>query len=96
MTDAEINIAIVKALGLPGCPPWFTNDLNATAEMEKVLSDSQVIEYNEYLYKITVPVEKLFRKGRSYPADGFLFHATAKQRAEAFLRTINKWKEDAP
>ena len=30
-------------------------------------------------------------EGRKY-----LWHATASQRAEAFLRTIGKWEEDKP
>lgn len=28
-------------------------------------------------------------------ADGYSFHATAAQRAEAFLRAIGKWEEEA-
>jgi hypothetical protein len=30
---------------------------------------------------------------RILPKDGEWFHATARQRAEAFLRTIGKWEE---
>jgi hypothetical protein len=85
MTNEHINIAIADASGLP----WvdFCNDLNAMHEAEKVLTEHQWDEYERVL--------RLVCDGCSYyeGAGKELLHATARQRAEAFLRTIGKWKE---
>jgi len=60
--------------------PDYLNDLNAMHEAEKVLDYYQQSEF----------VSRLSSK----VSHGFNFcHATASQRAEAFLRTIGKWKE---
>lgn len=74
--------------------PDFLNDLNACHEMEKVLTMDQMRIYqdklcwwvNHYIYK---------DQTRSGPAQHFdwVIHATAAQRAEAFLRTLNLWNE---
>ena len=62
--------------------PNYTGDLNAMHEAEKTLSFSQETKY----------VANLMKQHKEYPmTTGFL--ATAAQRAEAFLRTIGKWKE---
>ncbi len=63
--------------------PDFVNDLNAMHEAEKVLNEKQEDIMNSILWDIM--------DGRKY-----LWHATASQRAEAFLRTIGKWKEAKP
>jgi hypothetical protein len=59
--------------------PNYLNDLNVMHEAEKVLTDEQ---WDTYCYRL----------------DGVggmrhCTHATASQRAEAFLRTIGKWEE---
>jgi len=60
--------------------PDFLNDLNAIYEAEKVLNYYQQSEF----------VSRLSSK----VSHGFNFcHATAAQRAQAFLRTIGKWQE---
>lgn len=104
MTDSEIRIAIAEACGhertdqwrsgwmkrtpewpngLPGELPDYPNDLNAMHEAEKTLAYHQANYYSQVaLPKIT--------KGELVNAQVF---ATARQRAEAFLRTIRKWKE---
>ena len=64
-------------------PPNYLNDLNAMHEAEKVLNEKQEDIMNSTLWDIM--------DGRKY-----LWHATASQRAEAFLRTIGKWKEAKP
>lgn len=107
MSDQEINEAIAKATGwvcsergwwshptLPDnggaepFPPDYCIDLNAMHEAEKVLSLGK--GYNQLkgfgLYK-TALAEVC---DEQHPID-----ATARQRAEAFLRTIGKWKEAA-
>ena len=61
--------------------PDYLNDLNAMHEAEKVLTglnDWQLCAYVHTLHKMT---------------SSWVFNATAAQRAEAFLRTIGKWKE---
>jgi uncharacterized protein (DUF1810 family) len=97
MTNEKINIAIAKACGWSNddiergyalCQftediPDYCNDLNAMHEAEKSLNQIQARAYSDFL-------------GQS-EQDGtwagcHCFHQTAAQRAEAFLRTINKWE----
>jgi hypothetical protein len=61
-----------------GTTPDYYNDLNAIHEAEKVLSDASFV-YDRHLAET--------------PGSGFTWGSTAAQRAEAFLRTIGKWKE---
>lgn len=109
MTNEQINAAIAEACGFvclhefqvdkdgakfgfweypptwtgPKKQPWlleFCNDLNAMHEAEKTLTNA-----NMYVMEYHI---KAIVKGH-----GFYFHATARQRAEAFLRTLGKWEE---
>jgi hypothetical protein len=101
MSDDEINAAIAESLGWslagtsiragrpPGADyvgsefiPNYCNDLNAMHEAEEFLSGNSWIGYVNTLADI----------------EGTLFgiRATARQRAEAFLRTLGKWKEAQP
>ena len=77
MTDREINEAMARVLN------WTTvdcNDLNAMHDAEKVLTDDQRdIFYPRWLGGF------MSRTGPIY--------ATARQRAQAFLRTMGKWEE---
>ena len=61
--------------------PDFYNDLNAMHEAEKVLVR---LQWLSYLRKL----QTLCDESVIWP-----IHATAAQRAEAFLRTIRKWEE---
>lgn len=64
--------------------PDYFNDLNAMHEAEKVLNIPVHMQKHAWNnYKATL---ETMTKGNS-------FHATAAQRAEAFLRTIGKWTE---
>lgn len=101
MTDQEINIAIALASGwttdgkwwshptLPDNggaepdPPDYCHDLNAMHEVEKLAHWGK---YLDELDRIANPNGAMYR-------DKAVCHATARQRAEAFLRTIGKWKE---
>jgi len=68
--------------------PDYLNDLNAMHDAEKTLSEKRIRSYAFTLAQVldTSPTVDL--------DDQFLnIHATAAQRAEAFLRTINKWEE---
>ncbi len=62
-------------------PPNYLNDLNAMHDAENSLTTSQMTTMSQYLHR---------QLGMLW---GF---ATASQRAEAFLRTIGKWKEVKP
>ena len=65
-----------------GLIPDYLNDLNAMHEAEKVLTGyQQTVSYSDNLMKIV----------GYHTFDSA--HATAAQRAEAFLRTIGEWKE---
>jgi hypothetical protein len=60
--------------------PDYLNDLNAMHEAEKVLTENQWDKYEVCIEWMTGA--RGFRK----------INATAAQRAEAFLRTLNLWK----
>ena len=66
--------------------PDYCNDLNAMHTVEQSLTDEMKREYIKQL--VAVVNESEWSK---WPTA----HATATQRAEAFLRTLDKW-EDAP
>ena len=103
MTDNEINSAIAKACGWTHITPdtiqytarradgkWdlipdYCHDLNAMHEAEKTLGD-RLTRYREFL-RLIVTDDPTNR----YNEPAF---ATARQRAEAFLRTLGKWEED--
>ena len=95
MSPDSQRIAIAEACGIVSKDKWgslyktprgilrdcpdYLNDLNAMHEAEKVL---------------TLPERRKYRKtllGHCEPAS-IAIHATAAQRAEAFLLTIGKWE----
>ena len=101
MTDQEINKAIAEYVGykpLSICtdmtgkpfdgwdePPNYCGDLNKMHEAEKTLTAEQARSYDKELQKIGY---------RKRLAGAFwLWHFSAAWKAEAFLRTIGKWKE---
>jgi hypothetical protein len=69
--------------------PNYLNDLNAMHDAEKVLTNEQDLEYSEALEQV---VEGRFVTNNAEDMRR-LRSATAAQRAEAFLRTIGKWRE---
>jgi hypothetical protein len=83
--------------GLTGVPPEFIHyenriripgylsDLNAMHEAEKVLTRDQLDTYLFELHEII---------GHNH-IERYAVTATAAQRAEAFLKTIGKWWEEA-
>lgn len=98
MTDEQINQAIAEACGWRKedgvymwtvnridctCPElWdWCNDLNAMHEAEKTLADANMFVMAHHIERL------VSAHGQHY------FHATARQRAEAFLRTLGKWEE---
>ena len=109
MTPEEQRIAIAEACGWKPTtdggihwdsegkpvvsPPDYINDLNAMHEAEKVLTDEQAWKQIQIIvsYKQHAGGFPVLSRSESVR----LHSATAAQRAEAFLRTIGKWKEDA-
>lgn len=103
MTNEQINAAIAEACGWRkegGVWLWTANginwtspelrdyctDLNAMHEAEKVIEISYYREYTNLLYDIALKVNKETNIWMPYSS-------TARQRAEAFLRTLGKWEE---
>lgn len=78
--------------------PDYPNDLNAMHEAEKVLTAEHQRAYGMELHALLVDVmrrDKGCRKQSDFESNAeWIWHATAHQRAEAFLRTIGKWKEE--
>ena len=104
MSDEQINIAIAEACGwtevtdtrkFHQCPtgfppnskgtlayvPNYCGDLNAMHEAEKIGQSLQAGFWTAYNAALKLA-------GAVY-----ISHATARQRAEAFLRTTGKWEE---
>jgi hypothetical protein len=70
--------------------PNYCTDLNAIHKAEQTLNSSLVSRYNDELAKTCKVLESIFAKTGP---QGWVFHATARQRAEAFLRTLGKWQD---
>jgi hypothetical protein len=68
--------------------PDYCNDLNAMHEAEKKLCSTECAKYRDTLCSNPA----VFDDSIGACIDWQIVHATARQRAEAFLRTINKWK----
>lgn len=101
MTNEQINVAIAKACGWKWVRsyqwidsnglnafswdiPDYCNDLNAMNEAEKSLDDDCKNGFRLELLNVT---------GSKHFGSFEHIHATARQRAEAFLRTLDKWEE---
>jgi hypothetical protein len=68
--------------------PDYLNDLNAMHEAENMLTAEQCNQYNHELCEIKRAYIKTLPQ-----AERWTWGSSAAQRAEAFLRTINKWEE---
>ncbi len=62
--------------------PDYLNDLNAMHEAEKVLTEEQLYEMDNWL-----------RVAEGITA-AYQWRASAAQRAEAFLRALGKWEDE--
>lgn len=67
----------------------YTADLNACHEFEKTLDDDLDLDYSENLESVT---GSRWGANNSYDMSKYR-SATARQRCEAYLRTIGKWLE---
>jgi hypothetical protein len=74
--------------------PDYLNDLNAMHEAWKTLTVKQNYVYAVKLGEITLDYSCGDFRDNLYML-ALLAHATAAQRAEAFLRTLNLW-QDSP
>lgn len=87
MTDEQINAAIAEVCGWahaniePHAYPNYCTDLNAMHEAEKVLQN-----------QFTPMIEEAYWRNLQWVKPHPIY-ATARQRAEAFLRTLGKWEE---
>lgn len=105
MSDDEINVAMADAMGWrkeDGVYVWTANgidctcdelwdcanDLNAMHLAEKSLAPRSWNNYSENWWN--------YSRNLACISDGRAIHATARERAEAFLRTLGKWKEAQP
>lgn len=84
MTDEQINAAIAKIHLSEKYPDgyWvrdYCANLNAMHEAESILTEDQ-------LWVMARQIERNWE-------DQWYFRATARQRAEAFLRTLDKWED---
>lgn len=104
MSDEQINAAIAQACGyecrepyaqgwvLPNKTAWqltipnYCTDLNAMHDAEILIQDRN--KYLNILASVTEPID-----GLPKDHDWAFTRATARQRAETFLRTLGKWEE---
>jgi len=76
--------------------PDYPNDLNAMHEAEKVLKEEQLNTYGKLLWSAVSGakselVSDIFNPSLKWCAK--IAHATAHQRAEAFLKVFGLWKD---
>jgi len=89
--DAEKQLCYGEPMSVVKIPvPSYTTDLNAMHEAEEMLTDKRT-DYSRAVWKLCHLPET-----RSEWVDFYLIHASAPRRAEAFLRTVGKWKEAKP
>ena len=94
MTNEQINVAIAEAINAD--PHWkcakdYCTDLNAMHEAERVLDYEQAELFGDTLYEMCEKENSELEN--PFPWRFARAHATARQRAEAFLRTLGKWEE---
>ncbi len=107
MTDEQINAAIAEACGWADITRitsngWLHKKLVGTHKGMTVTFDvhTPIPDYCTDLNSMheaeaTLTEHQLIRMARNIERDGkhWYFRATARQRAEAFLRTLGKWEE---
>ena len=69
--------------------PNYCKDLNAMHEIEGSFDYNKQLLFMSFLNSLVAATET----EEDHDKMRFLWHATARQRAEAFLRTISKWEE---
>lgn len=90
-TACGLKQKVTSLNGRYGPIPDHVNDLNAMHEVEEMLSEDERQNYWIELYGFAP------RRVFSTHKDNWqMIHPTARQRAEAFLKTIGKWEEVQP
>lgn len=81
--------------------PRYLDDLNAMHDAEKLIPNRDRSVYHTHLMRIIGPdgsvdlIDDYGNQSESPSTSYFaMLHATAAQKAEAFLRTIGKWEEE--
>lgn len=72
--------------------PNYPTNLNAMHEAEKALSPNDTVVYAGHLTR-GKEIWDVIPNDESFPVCPAAICATAAQRAEAFLRTLGKWKD---
>ena len=75
----------------PRLVPDYLNDLNAMHEAEKYLAGYPSKEWDNYIMDLHAVTQ--YTPSGKLSEIACITHATAAQRAEAFLRTLGLWKE---
>lgn len=90
MTTDEQNKAIAEACGYRDWWPEFTSSLDAMHSAEQTLAPDMFITYVDvHLCDACRGEDKRWSPDTGWtPA---MVHATAAQKAESFLRTLNLW-----
>ena len=86
-SDLWCSMSSVWNVGIPD----YLNDLNAMHEAVSIFDYDQADEFEDHLCDICKRLND--EKENPAPWRFAVVNATASQRAEAFLRTIGKWKE---
>jgi hypothetical protein len=85
--DEQVERAYYQDRPLPkGGVPDYLNDLNAMHEVETQMDLPTFNKYSSVLIAQVIGWE-------AYDNEHIAIRATATQRAEAFLRTLEKWEE---
>lgn len=96
MTDQEINVAIAEACGYE----WYESDTRALSIPDychnlNAMHDAEMNhlgDIDEYVSRLKYVCNPYCDITNEHNQWCHIF-ATARQRAEAFLRTIGKWKD---
>lgn len=75
--------------------PDYLNDLNAMHEAEKVLGHEHWQAYSDRLRGLMADAYDEMPEPRPLWMHFPFWHATAAQRAEAFLKTLNLWRDES-
>ena len=91
-TQRSFPSGTVSGNSIPEQVPDYLSDLNAMHEAEKVLTTPE--QQSRYVEQLCRLLNDAMRESRRWiGATPFHYaHATAAQRAEAFLRTLGKWE----
>lgn len=104
MNDEEINTAIAEVCGWKEVEPWLNG--NRCFELNQSVCGYRIEDLPDYCNCLNAmhKAEKIFKGGMRNTYDAnliiiserdycFVWEMSARQRAEAFLKTVGKWEE---